>query len=98
MAQTITNATSLVATIEGDSEYDWANNPQNLGAMQDMLTQLHASTSQVGREFNVQSLAVMKRKYSVARLETELNTYLQLDGQVEALSRHVAKVIKRSNL
>ena len=97
MTLTMNSATNLVASINQDESYVWAHNPQNLGKLV-FLVKLSSNLSCVGREWNVNTLAVMKKKYSEARLLTELTEYLKLEKPTAELSDHVRQIIARSNL
>ena len=96
--QSISAATELQKTIASKEEYGWARNPENLGEVLNKLDALNSEfqKSELAREFLMQPVVSMKKKYSQQRLHTELEEFIKISLVVEDLRATTNRLLKRT--
>ena len=96
--QSISAATELQKNIASKEEYGWARNPENLGEVLNKLDALNSEfqKSELAREFLVQPVVSMKKKYSQQRLHTELEEFIKISPVVEDLRATTNRLLKRT--
>ena len=96
--QSISAATELQKNIASKEEYGWARNPENLGEVLNKLDALNSEfqKSELAREFLVQPVVSMKKKYSQQRLHTELEEFININPVVEDLRATTNRLLKRT--
>ena len=90
-------ATQLVDQIQGinSEEWAWANNPQNSGRLQNLVTETKASMSQFHRQFMTEDLQKIKGKFGTSTITSELTALLSLDTEIKKIEALTKQLVKR---
>jgi len=90
-------ATQLVDQIQAinSEEWAWANNPQNSGRLQNLVTETKASMSQFHRQFMTEDLQKIKGKFGTPTITTELTALLSLDTEIKKIEALTKQLVKR---
>ena len=86
MLKDISSAQQLANEIETNQSWEWAKNPQNAGKLRDAQAHLKDALDAFGREFLVQDLAQIKKKFSMEQLVTHLETFLNVKPNLDELA------------
>ena len=93
-------ADQLVAQIQSDKneEWAWANNPQNSGRLQTLVTDTKSSMSQFHRQFMTEDLSKVKGKYGAQTITVELKALLSIDTEIKKIEALTKQLVKRHHM
>ena len=98
MLTAISSSQELVKSIKETPEYAWANNEQNVAVVEDRLATLKGAMTDFQREWMFQPQQTMRKKYTEARLKTELSNFLGHREAVKVLTKLTSTLIARTNV
>ena len=90
-------ADQLVAQIQEhkNEEWAWANNSQNSGRLQTLVTETKSSMSKFHREFMTEDLTKVKGKYGQVTITCELKALLSIDTEIKKIEALTKQLVKR---
>ena len=90
-------ADQLVAQIQEhkNEEWAWANNSQNSGRLEKLVSDTKACMSQFHRQFMTEDLSKVKNKYGAQTITVELKALLSIDTEIKKIEALTRQLVKR---
>jgi hypothetical protein len=88
-------AVELIQSINGDGTYAMFKTDVMLGALEKRLKTVTDGLSEFGRQFIIQDLKEIKKKFDINRIEFELKGFLTLKANVSKLEEKISEINRK---